>query len=82
MKPDIVLLDIGLPKLDGLEVARRLKHSPDGSPPLLVATTGYGQAEDRRKIAAAGFDHHLVKPLDPVALQSLVRHGRSDAHRA
>ncbi|MCI0629758.1 MAG: PAS domain S-box protein [Phycisphaerales bacterium] len=76
VKPDIVLLDIGLPKLDGLEVARRLRHQTDGPPPLLVATTGFGQAEDRRRIAAAGFDHHLIKPLDPNVLQSLVRTGK------
>ena len=77
MKPDIVLLDIGLPKMDGLEVARRLRHRANGAPPpLLVATTGFGQAEDRRRIAAAGFDHHLVKPLDPHVLQSLVRTGK------
>jgi len=76
MKPDIVLLDIGLPKMDGLEVARRLRHRSNGAPPLLVATTGFGQAEDRRRIAAAGFDHHLVKPLDPHVLQTLVRTAR------
>jgi CheY-like chemotaxis protein len=76
MKPDIVLLDIGMPKMDGLEVARRLRQRFDGSPPLLVATTGFGQAEDRRQTAAAGFDHHLVKPVDLEVLQSIVRTGK------
>jgi CheY-like chemotaxis protein len=78
LNPDVVLLDIGLPKLDGLEVARRLRQRADRSPPLLVATTGFGQAKDRRRIAAAGFDHHLIKPLDPQALLSLLRFGKSD----
>jgi PAS domain S-box-containing protein len=76
MHPDIVLLDIGLPKLDGLEVARRLRKGGGGSHPLLVATTGFDQAEDRRRIADAGFDHHLIKPLDPNVVQCLVQTGR------
>ena len=69
MNPDVVLLDIGLPKLDGLEVARRLRESGEGPRPLLVAMTGFGQAEDRARTAAAGFDHHLTKPVDPQLLQ-------------
>ena len=76
MNPDVVLLDIGLPKLDGLEVARRLRARADGPRPLLVAMTGFGQAEDRARTAAAGFDHHLTKPVDPKLLQSLLQTAR------
>jgi PAS domain S-box-containing protein len=76
MNPDVVLLDIGLPRLSGLEVARQLRQQTEGAPPLLVATTGFGRAEDRARTAAAGFDHHLTKPVDPQLLQSLVRSAR------
>ncbi len=69
-EPEVVLLDIGLPGMDGYEVARRLRARP-GSQPLLVALTGYGQAEDLRRSREAGFDHHLVKPADPETLTSL-----------
>ncbi len=62
--PDVVLLDIGLPRMDGLEVARRLRRVPALADTLLVALTGYGQDEDRAQSYAAGFDHHLVKPVD------------------
>ncbi len=61
--PDVVLLDIGLPVLNGYEVAQRIRAS-DGPQPRLVALTGWGQAEDRRRSAAAGFDAHLLKPVD------------------
>ncbi len=76
MNPDVVLLDIGLPKLDGLEVARSLRARSDGPRPLLVALTGFGQAEDRARTAAAGFDHHLTKPVDPKLLQTLMQTAR------
>jgi DNA-binding response OmpR family regulator len=74
LDPDVVLLDLDLPELDGLEVARRLRKG-DGERPLIVATTGFGQAEDRRRTAEAGFDLHLTKPLDVGVLLSLVRNG-------
>ena len=61
--PDTVLLDIGLPRLDGYEVARRLREQPQRHY-LLIALTGWGQDEDRARARAAGFDHHLVKPVD------------------
>jgi PAS domain S-box-containing protein len=77
MNPDVVLLDIGLPKLDGLEVAKTLRASVSGPRPLLVAITGFGQAEDRTRTAAAGFDHHLTKPVDPKVLQKLMQTSRS-----
>jgi CheY-like chemotaxis protein len=63
LRPDAVLLDIGLPGLDGFEVARRLREQADADGTLLVAVSGYGQETDRRRAAAAGFDHHLVKPV-------------------
>jgi PAS domain S-box-containing protein len=71
-RPEIVFLDLDLPRMNGLEVARRLRAVRPGRPLLLVATTGFGQEEDRRRTAEAGFDHHLVKPIDPQALQSLL----------
>jgi PAS domain S-box-containing protein len=70
--PDIVLLDVGMPVLDGFEVARRMRQLPAGQNMVLIAITGWGQEEDRRRTADAGFDHHLVKPVDPVMLQNLL----------
>jgi CheY-like chemotaxis protein len=61
--PDIALIDIGLPGLDGYEVARRIRATAQR--PVLVALTGYGAAEDRARAEQAGFDLHLVKPVDP-----------------
>jgi CheY-like chemotaxis protein len=66
--PEIVLLDIGLPGLNGYEVARRLRQQPGGDRLLLVALTGWGQDDDRARTRAAGFDEHLVKPVDPACL--------------
>ena len=63
LRPDVVVLDIGLPELDGYEVARRLREDRGAKRPLLVAVSGYGQPEDRRRAREAGFDHHLVKPV-------------------
>jgi signal transduction histidine kinase len=72
-KPDVVLLDIGLPGgMDGHEVARHLRRMPGVADALLIAVTGYCQAEDRRRSAAAGFNHHLIKPVDPEELQALL----------
>jgi CheY-like chemotaxis protein len=64
MQPDVVLLDIGLPGLDGFEVARQLRGQADADGMLLVAVSGYGQEADRRRAREAGFDHHLVKPVE------------------
>jgi CheY-like chemotaxis protein len=69
--PEVVLLDIGLPGMDGYEVARRLREQPLSPQPLLVALSGYGQAEDLRRSREAGFDQHLVKPADPEVLRAL-----------
>ena len=70
--PDVVLLDIGMPKMDGYEVARRLRADPRGVQLVLVAVTGWGQEQDRQRAADAGFDAHLVKPLEPDALARLL----------
>ena len=73
LKPDVVLLDIGLPKLDGYEVAKRIRLETWGHNAILIAITGWGQAEDKALSRDAGFDHHLVKPVDPDALLKLIQ---------
>jgi signal transduction histidine kinase/CheY-like chemotaxis protein len=78
-QPEVVLLDIGLPKVDGYEVARRLRERAGSEQVLLVAVTGYGQEEDRRRAEEAGFDAHLVKPADPFALHRLLAHSERRA---
>lgn len=70
--PELVLLDIGLPKLNGYEVARRIRQQPWGRDMILVALTGWGQEEDRRRSQEAGFNFHIVKPADVLALESLL----------
>jgi two-component system CheB/CheR fusion protein len=70
--PDIALLDIGLPGMDGYELAGHLRAEPYGESLLLIALTGYGQDEDRRRTKQAGFDHHLTKPADPAVLAQLL----------
>jgi two-component system, chemotaxis family, CheB/CheR fusion protein len=67
--PDLILLDIGLPRIDGYEIARRIRRA--GCTARLVAVTGYGRPEDRIRALEAGFDHHLLKPVEPEALQRL-----------
>ncbi len=78
---DVVLLDIGMPGMDGYEVARRLRADHAGRDPKIVALTGWGQEDDRRRARAAGFDHHLVKPIDIRGLRALLEslEGRSGA---
>jgi len=71
-RPSIVLLDIGMPGMDGNEVARRIRQDPECRDVLLIALTGWGQQDDRRRTREAGFDHHLVKPVDLGALQALL----------
>ncbi len=70
--PDLVLLDIGMPGMDGYEVSRRLRGTPGLEKTVLTALTGWSQVEDRRRTEDAGFDHHLVKPLEPAALEKLL----------
>jgi CheY-like chemotaxis protein len=71
-RPAIVLLDIGMPGMDGYQVAREIRNRRTGTRVPLVALTGWGQEEDRRRAKAAGFDHHLVKPADIESLQALL----------
>lgn len=71
-RPDLVLMDIGMPRMDGYEAARRLRQEAWGQSVVLVALTGWGQDEDKRRCEAAGFDHHLIKPVDPAALEALL----------
>lgn len=70
-RPDVILLDIGLPGMDGFAVAAELRKEKLGGR-LLVALTGYGEQQDRDRTLKAGFDHHLVKPIDPDTLQKLL----------
>lgn len=70
--PDVALLDIGLPGMNGYDLAQRLRNEPFGNEVTLIALTGYGQEDDRRRSAAAGFDHHLTKPADLAVLNELV----------
>ena len=70
--PEIVLLDIGMPGMDGYEVARRIRARSPGPRPAIVALTGWGQEQDRREARAAGFDRHLVKPAEIDALKALL----------
>jgi CheY-like chemotaxis protein len=71
-RPDVILLDIGLPKLNGYEACRRIREQPWGKSVVLIAMTGWGQEDDRRRSHQAGFDHHLVKPVDPQNLMKLL----------
>jgi two-component system, chemotaxis family, CheB/CheR fusion protein len=68
-KPDLIVLDIGLPNMDGYEIARRIRST--GCTACLVAVTGYGRPEDRRRALEAGFDYHFLKPVEPNALERL-----------
>ena len=73
MRPDVAFLDIGMPRLSGHDVCRRIRAEPWGKTVVLVALTGWGDAEDRSKSSEAGFDHHLVKPTN-------TREPRGDPH--
>lgn len=71
-RPDVAVLDIGMPRLDGNGVARRIRAEPWGRGVALVALTGWGHEDDRRRTAEAGFDLHLTKPIDPTTLDTLL----------
>ena len=73
-RPEVVILDIGLPGMDGHEVARRLRERPESDGTLLVALTGWGQEQDRLRSQESGFHLHLVKPVEPEAIRRLVEH--------
>jgi DNA-binding response OmpR family regulator len=71
-RPQVVLLDIGLPKLNGYEACRRIRKQPWGRNMVVIAVTGWGQDDDKRKAEDAGFDRHMVKPVDPHNLIKLL----------
>ena len=71
-QPDVALVDLGLPDLDGREVCRRIRSQPWGRHIMLVALTGWGRDDDRRSTQLAGFDHHLIKPADVDAIMRLL----------
>lgn len=76
--PDVILLDIGMPKLSGYDVARRIRDAR-GAKVLIVAITGWGQEDDRRRAREAGFDHHFTKPVDYQALLDVINAGTAPA---
>lgn len=71
-RPQVALLDVGMPRMDGYEMARRLRAAPETRETVLVAVTGWAQPEDRKRSSEAGFDHHLVKPVEPSTLEKLL----------
>jgi CheY-like chemotaxis protein len=71
-RPELILLDIGMPIMDGYEVCRRLRRESGLGKMTVVALTGWGQDEDRRRSHEAGFDHHIVKPVEPSVLERLI----------
>ena len=75
--PDVVLLDIGLPKLNGYEVAQRIREQAWGASMYLIAVTGWGQDEDRQRSTEVGLNQHMVKPVEPAALEKLLAELRS-----
>ena len=81
-RPHIVFLDIGMPGMDGLEAARRIRALPEGDALRLVALTGWGQERDRQLTSEAGFDAHVVKPADPFALRTLIAAAPTDTRAA
>ena len=81
-QPTVVVLDIGMPGMDGYELARRVRAQADGAQLTLVALSGWGQEEDRRRSRDAGIDYHLVKPVDVSALQELLTTSGSRSRRA
>ncbi len=76
-RADVILLDIGMPNLDGYDTCRHIRDQPWGKNMILIAQTGWGQDDDRRRTHAAGFDYHVVKPVDPTALMGLLAQSTS-----
>jgi CheY-like chemotaxis protein len=74
--PRVMLLDIGMPLMDGYQAARQIRDRTWGKSMVLVALTGWGQEQDRRRTREAGFDHHLVKPVDPQAISELIEEAK------
>jgi signal transduction histidine kinase/DNA-binding response OmpR family regulator len=81
-RPDVILLDIGLPGMDGFQVAQRVRADPDNSSIVIVAVSGYGQEEHRARSTQAGCDHHLVKPIEPAVVSELLASLHSRRHGA
>ena len=81
-RPDVAVIDVGLPGLNGYEIARRFRAEPDSDDVMLVALTGYGTPDARERSRQAGFDHHLIKPVNPEALQEILRAEPFSARRA
>ena len=82
LRPEVVLLDIGMPVADGYEVAKRLRALPEMDPNCAyMAVSGFGQPDNLRRSAEAGFKRHLVKPVDPDALHKLLQESIQEAHR-
>jgi CheY-like chemotaxis protein len=77
-RPDVILLDIGMPRLNGYDAARLIREQRWSTGTMIVALTGWGQDEDKRRAAEAGFDRHFTKPLDPAELQKLISEFRPD----
>ena len=75
-RPELIVLDIGLPKLNGYDACRRIREKPWAKDIMIVAATGWGQEEDRRRSHDAGFDHHLVKPVDAAEVVGLMAQKR------
>jgi CheY-like chemotaxis protein len=80
-RPDVALLDIGMPSTSGYEVARQIRANPDGARVLLIAITGWAQDSDKAQSRAAGFDHHLTKPVEPEMLIELLGPARDGVSR-
>ena len=76
-RPDVIVLDIGLPRMDGFEVARQLRNQPETNRVFLVGSSGYSQPKDRQRAREVGIDHYLVKPFDPWVLEELLGSLRS-----
>ena len=77
LRPDVILLDIGLPKVNGFEACRQIRQRPWGKDVVIIALTGWGQDVDRRRSQESGFDHHIVKPVEHAALVKLLESGQS-----
>jgi CheY-like chemotaxis protein len=79
--PEAIILDIGMPGITGDQVARAIRLEPWGAQVLMVAVTGWGQAEDKERASAAGFDHHLTKPVDVDRMEKLLVDFAAERHR-
>jgi CheY-like chemotaxis protein len=73
-RPEIMVLDLGMPEMDGYAVARAVRSDPALASTRLIALSGYGQPEDRRRTAEAGFEAHLIKPVEPEKLNEVIEH--------